>query len=44
MVSKLLQYHKEIFFIFSFALGLNKYIIDEQYDKLVQIFHKYLVH
>jgi hypothetical protein len=28
-----------MFFVF-FALGVNQYVIDENYDKLVHIFHK----
>jgi hypothetical protein len=30
--------------MFLFALGVNQHTIDEHYDKLVQIFHKVLVH
>jgi hypothetical protein len=30
--------------MFSFALGVNKYTIDEHYNELVQILHKVLVH
>jgi hypothetical protein len=40
MVSKLLQYQTEMFFMFLFALGVNQYTIDE----LVQILPKDLVY
>jgi non-ribosomal peptide synthetase component E (peptide arylation enzyme) len=43
MVSKFLQNQTE-FFMFFFTLEVNQYIFDEQYDKLVQILHKDLVH
>jgi hypothetical protein len=26
------------------TLGVNKYVVNENYDKLVQIFHKHLIH
>jgi hypothetical protein len=44
MVSKLLQYQTKMFFVFVFILSADQYIIDEHYDKLVQILHKDLVH
>jgi hypothetical protein len=44
MVSKLLQYQTEMFFVFFFILSADQYIIDEDYDELVQILHKYLVY
>jgi hypothetical protein len=40
MVSKILQYQTEMFFVFFFALGVNQYTIDEHSDELVQIFQK----
>jgi hypothetical protein len=44
MVSTLLQYLTGMFFVFSFILSADQYIIDEHYDELVQILHKDLVH
>jgi hypothetical protein len=32
-----------MFFVFFFALGVKQHIIDEHYDKLVQMFHKDLI-
>jgi hypothetical protein len=43
MVSRLLQYQTEMFFMLFFALGVKQYAIDEHYDELVQILHKDLV-
>jgi hypothetical protein len=43
MVSKLLQYQMEMFFVFFFALGVNQYTIDH-YNELIQMLHKDLVH
>jgi hypothetical protein len=44
MVSNLLQYQMKMFFMFSFALGVYQYTIDEHYDELAQIFPKDLVY
>jgi hypothetical protein len=44
MVSKLLQYQMEIFFMFFFAHEVDQYVINEYPDKLVQLLHKDLVH
>jgi hypothetical protein len=44
MVLKLLQYQTEMFLMFFFILRVDKYIIDEHHDKLVQILYKFLVH
>jgi hypothetical protein len=36
LVSKLLQYQTEMFFMFFFILSADQYIIDEHYAKLAQ--------
>jgi hypothetical protein len=30
--------------MFFHNLGVNKYVVNEDYDKLVQLFHKHLIH
>jgi hypothetical protein len=40
MISKLLQNQIEMFFMSSFILSADQYIIDEYYDELVQLLHK----
>jgi hypothetical protein len=30
--------------VFLHALGVNKYVVNKDYDKLVQLFHKHLIH
>jgi hypothetical protein len=44
MISKLLQNQIEMFFMSSFILSADQYIIDEYYDELVQLLHKDLAH
>jgi hypothetical protein len=44
MVVKLLQFQTEMFFTFFFILSVDRYIIDEHHDKLVQILYKFLIH
>jgi hypothetical protein len=30
--------------MFLHTLGVNKYVVNENYDKLVQLFHEHLIH
>src|SRR3954469_11712790 len=42
--SKLFQYKMKVFNMFLFILGVYQYIIQINHDKLVEVFHEYIVH
>src|SRR3954466_8739839 len=42
--SKLFQYKAKMFSMFCIGLGVNQYIIQINHDKLVEVFHEYIVH
>jgi hypothetical protein len=33
-----------MFLMLSFRLGINQNVVDENHDKLIQVFHEYLIH
>jgi hypothetical protein len=38
------QHYSKMLLIFLHTLGVNKYVVNEDYDKLVQLFHEHLIH
>jgi hypothetical protein len=44
MVSKLLQNNSEMLHMLIFTLGIDQDVINEDHDKLVQLWHEYGVH
>ena len=44
MLSKFFQHHPQVLLLFLFGLGEDEYVVDEDDDKLVQVFHEDFVH
>src|SRR3954469_13581345 len=44
LFSKLFQYNTTMFSMFFFSLGIYQDIIQINHDKLVEVFHEYIVH
>jgi hypothetical protein len=44
VVPRLFQYYPQMLLMFLNTLGVDKYVVDKDYDKLIQLIHKYFVH
>jgi hypothetical protein len=44
MCSESFEDNPEVMLMIFSTLGVDKDVVDEDYDKLIQLFHKYLIH
>jgi hypothetical protein len=41
---ELFQYQSQMLLMFFFGLGVNQNVVDKYHNKLIQVFHKHLIH